>query len=207
MRKLSILVCLILATTSLAGTVYKKVNPDGSVEFTDKPAENTVEVEIRTPSTMPGHPSSLPVPSAGTQDQHYQLEILKPRADEILVDNDGKLTLLLSVSPVLRVSDGDQIKVSFADRIQLSGSKTVVLENIPRGTNTIEAVVIDRLGVVMSDTASVRFHVKRYTQLTPPKGDSTTPLNPPRPAAPTVSPTNPPKPPLPPVSPTRPPKP
>lgn len=189
--------------------MYKKVNPDGSVEFTDKPAANTEEVIIRTPTTVPGHNPGHSRPAERTSDQQYayQVQILKPANDEILVDSENGFTLLLSVSPVLKISEGDQFKVSVDGKIQLSGSKSVQLKNLPRGSHTIEVVVIDRLGVVMSDTASVSFHLKRYTQTAPDSDAPISPLNPPRPPAPKVSPTNPPKPPLPPVSPTRPPKP
>ena len=45
------LFCLIVAFSIHAETVYKKVNPDGSVEFTDTGSKDSEEIKIRKPKS------------------------------------------------------------------------------------------------------------------------------------------------------------
>ena len=50
-RVIIVIIALLLAFSVGAETVYKKVNPDGSVEFTDRDSKDSEEIKVHEPAT------------------------------------------------------------------------------------------------------------------------------------------------------------
>lgn len=168
-----------------ATTVYRSVDANGNVVFTDRPpraGEATETVEIRAPNSISRPEESAP-PAAGTEawewdmqagedaDQtpfsYVALAIVAPANDEGIRQNDGNVTVIASVEPGLR--EGDQIQVLLDGQyIAAAAGTSITLTEVERGTHTLEAQVVDESGAVLLTSQPVTFHLLRYVpQLAP----------------------------------------
>ena len=87
--------------------VYKRVNPDGSVEYSDQPIQGAEVMKVPKGSTftMPGTPTSAAAPADSSAEEasvsYDSLEITRPMNDETIRSNEGKLTALARSVPAL----------------------------------------------------------------------------------------------------------
>src|ERR1700722_12009463 len=110
-----LLVTLMSLTCSVAvaGTVYKWVDEDGVVHYSDQPHENAEKVELKAPQTYsapavrssPASPHSV----AKSAPAYQSCTISQPANDEVLL-NTTTVTAGASVLPALR--PGDQLVVT-----------------------------------------------------------------------------------------------
>lgn len=202
------MIALLLLTLPVAATdkVYKKVNPDGSVEYSDQPFEGSEEVPMQAAPTMkfeksPSINYQPPARRDQEADTRYEVAITSPANDESIRDNTGNLTLQGQVSPGPR--GGHRLRWIFDGTALSESGTTVQLSNVDRGTHTARLEVVDEAGEVVAASSNVTFHLLRHRTTTsaPSSNAQPTPLNPPKPVIPGPTPTNPPKPSIPSSSP------
>ena len=196
--KIRLLVIFLLTLSVNAETVYKTVDDEGNIIFTDKPVAGAEEIKIRKTQTV--SPAKLPsfgkdkMQEESTEFTYTSLSLVSPENDSTIHSNEGNLLVTVSLEPTLRKND--ELVLSMDGR-QLSTGKTTrfSIKNIDRGTHNIEVMVLDenKEQVIKSDT--VVFHMRRTSKLTPGSDSSSdiSPLNPPRPEQLDISPTNPPR--------------
>src|ERR1700751_2537627 len=109
------LMCL-AAPLVLAGTVYKWVDENGVVHYSDQPHPNAQKVSVQPAQTyrapaVPAAPGAPPVPPppAEAQPSHAGCAIAQPAPDETLQNIDS-LTVIVRTDPALR--PGDQISLT-----------------------------------------------------------------------------------------------
>lgn len=156
------LICVFISVSVTAETVYKKTNPDGSVEFTDQPSTDSEEVKIRKPTTYqaPRLPA-LTLPTKKLSPTfNYQLSINQPVNDSVIV---GKMDVLVSVSVQPPISSiGHQIRYQLAGQSIVSRNMSETFKNVDRGTHNLTVSIVDRNGEVVSPVVSSTFHMKRF---------------------------------------------
>ncbi|MCW8986550.1 MAG: DUF4124 domain-containing protein, partial [Gammaproteobacteria bacterium] len=115
------LICLLFAVSVTAETVYKKINPDGSVEFTDTGSQDSEEVKIRKPTTYaPPRLPNLDLPVKKLKPNfNYTISITSPAEDSVINDQTD-VTVTVSVSPTLLSGQGHQIRYELAGESKLS---------------------------------------------------------------------------------------
>lgn len=157
------LFCLFAVTAAVAETVYKKVNPDGSVEFTDTGSKDSEEVKIREPVTFkpPSLPKlDLPVKKLSPT-VSYSLTITKPAEDEVLI-NLPEVTVSVSLQPALLSGIGHKLRFELAGESKVTSSSSVSFSNVPRGAHSIIVSVVDSNGEVVGPIVSRNFHMKQF---------------------------------------------
>jgi len=179
MRYLLCTLLLILVPAVHAETVYRSVDENGNTVFSDKPSKGAETMEIpdaqtvKSPSAGKFHyqpPARKPPP------EYSSVAITSPDDDAAVRQNDGNITVQVAVRPDLQGQD--QLQLLMDGKIVGSGSNTSFsLQNLNRGTHTLQAVVIGSSGKTLASSATVTFHLLRHSILNkpPPKG----PLNPP----------------------------
>lgn len=194
--RFAILVLLtVLLPAANATEVYRSVDKNGNVVFSDKPSKGAEKIEIPDAQTVKA-PSAGPfkytAPPKNPGPRYSKVAITQPGNDEAVRQNNGDITIHIAVSPSLR--PGDVITLDMDGNEVASGTTTTVaLKNVDRGTHTLQASVVSQDGQTWASSDTVTFHLLRYSSIKP-KHPPNTPLNPPKPPAPPVSPTNPPKP-------------
>ncbi|MFK5915322.1 MAG: DUF4124 domain-containing protein [Woeseiaceae bacterium] len=163
LRLLIPFVCLFLSVSVTAETVYKKTNPDGSVEFTDQQSSDTEEIKIRKPSSFsPPRLPRLNLPSKKLSPKfNYSLSILQPANDAVIV-NQRSFNVSVSLSPALKIGYGHKLRFQLAGQSKVSANLSATFNNIDRGTHSLNVSVINSQGEAVSSIASATIHIKNF---------------------------------------------
>jgi hypothetical protein len=170
MRIACLLVCL-LATLAQA-EVYKSINEDGEVVYSDRPGENAERLR------MPALPTYTPQPVRSTsrisntertlQPEAYDsFEIASPADDSTIRNNIGSLEITTLISPALMVPLGHSIQFYIDGNAHgaASDATTLSLTNVDRGSHQLSASVLDANDRVLISTPPVTVHLKRASKL------------------------------------------
>jgi len=201
--KLLLFFSLIFVPLTYAETVYKTVDAEGNIVFSDVPSEGAEEIKIQKAQAInPPKARSFklsPAEEISKEFNYTKLTIASPENDESIHGGDGNVNIAVILEP--EINENDVLVLSMDGNEMLSGmAPQFLLENVDRGTHTISVVVKNEKDKVLKRSAKVTFHVRRIAQLAPEfrtDPEVVTPLNPPRTPRPDVSPTNPPKPAIP----------
>ena len=156
----------LLSATALAGngrtTVYRWVDAQGVVHYSDQPHPNAQKLEISGAQTFSALPAAPQTSSASTPEEtqpsgpaYDSCSITQP-TDQQMLTNVYQATALVQASPQLRPSD--QVRL-FVDGKQISGSGTSFTFPVDRGQHTVQAVIEDNTGQIVCETSSVTFFV------------------------------------------------
>jgi hypothetical protein len=167
MKHLALAFCLVLlCNTAQAQKVFRVVQPDGSIEFTDVPPANrpAEEIHLRPLNTAPAlaPAPSTPTHTAGTQENegYSEVRITNPGNDEGIRNNAGSVDVDLKLEPGLR--SGDKIHLLLDGQSVGGGSATAItLTDMERGAHTIQAEVKNSAGKVVARSNSVTFTLQR----------------------------------------------
>lgn len=151
----------------LAGAeIYKSVDSDGNVVFSDQPTPGAKKIleqftPTYVPAPLPQAATTTPAPVAASY--YTALRIRKPAAGETLRDATGALTIDLEVVPPLK-SQAGHILVVAVDGNNLAshdGTTQLTISNLAPGTHTLKAQIMDATGQVQFSSDSVTFHMQR----------------------------------------------
>ena len=149
--------------------VYKRVNPDGSVEYSDQPIQGAEVIKVPKGSTftMPEAPARTAAPAETAPEEeasvsYESLEITRPMNDEAIRSNEGKLTALARVTPELAANHRFRWKMD-GEIVQDVNSPELRLNNVDRGSHTLEAEIVDVDGKVIISSETITFHLMRYS--------------------------------------------
>jgi len=176
MRPALLLLVLCLPSWLAATEVYKSVQPDGSVIYSDQPMQDATPVTIEPPPALPAPPprpvkqTAPPEEAPAERPPNYQaIDILAPKEDSVVRDNSGNVGITVQVLPALQVQAGHRLAVVL-DGSQLQGRFTgnrLSLSNVDRGTHNVVVQVVDEQGNVLLRSAPRSFHMKRHSILNP----------------------------------------
>jgi uncharacterized protein DUF4124 len=155
MRLILISILVLYVSNLSAETVYKTVDEDGKVIFTDKPSEDSEEIKINDLETIknpnPGKFRPSEKQPEEPEDYYNSLVITSPKDGEAIRSNIGNVSISLSLSPSL---EGGHRIVILLDGKEVGTGTGVSLQNVDRGTHTITANVIDAEGKKIISTSS-----------------------------------------------------
>jgi hypothetical protein len=160
--RLAVLVLLGLGIASLtAAEVYKVVDENGRVTYTDAPAKGQTaeKLELKETNSVPRTRVTTrlsPAEEKQTIPTDYQVQITYPPNDYHVNPGQRDLSVQVAVDPPLHPNHSLQI----TDNGESVDGTT--LENIVvRGAHRLQAKVVDEQGRVVSESAPVRFYVHR----------------------------------------------
>lgn len=217
MHKLLLLAAFLFALTAsfaTAAAIYKSVDENGNVTFSDEPSPGAKKIEKKE---IPTVPSTAPEADFGDDEgeveeaatgRYESIAIVSPEHDTAIRENAGNLSVSVALEPALAATHE---VVLFMDGQEAARSKSPVFQfsNVDRGTHTLTAAVVDSDGNVLIRSDTISFTLLRRSTQHPnanipgtpnaPSPSGPTPTNPPKggPSAPTPSgptPTNPPRP-------------
>ncbi len=147
-----------------AETVYKTVDENGKIIFTDKPSEEAEQIKIKELDNSINNPNPGKYkPSTQKQeeeDKYKSLVVSSPENGAGIRSNNGNVSISVSLEPGL--NPGHKIVVSMDGKEVGSGS-SVSLQNVDRGTHSISARVVDSDGKTHISTSST-FSLLRASQ-------------------------------------------
>jgi len=157
------LMCL-AAPLLLGATVYKWVDENGVVHYSDQPHPNAEKVHVQAvqtyrAGTVPPSESAGGAAGAAPQDGYAGCAVSAPSDDESFTNLES-LTIAVRTDPALR--PGDRIYILLDGTLVNNGAATgnsYTLSPVERGTHTVQAVVKNSDGSLMCQSPGITFHV------------------------------------------------
>jgi len=161
---------LVLAMGHSNAQIYRTVDENGNIVFTDQPAT----LGARPMELSPLAAISDPVPVAPRPDPptpqaaetRYRLSIVSPQQDQTLWGTAGNVPVQVSTRPNLQ--SGHRVAIYLDGKLVdelVGGIKNI--GGVDRGTHQISAAVINASGDKVSNKPRVTFHVKQHSILLP----------------------------------------
>jgi len=170
------LVLLLFMLLPAHADIYRSVDSDGNVVFTDEHSPHAEKVElpastIYTPEiTSDDALADVPVEQADEQVlaepvviPDYKIRIISPGNDESVWVNDGNVMVNLLIEPALDAERGDKVIVRLDAETSIGpiASSSVQLTNIDRGTHSLVAIIVDQSGGTLTRSTPINFHLHR----------------------------------------------
>lgn len=162
-----------LPWVAAAAPVYRYVDADGVVHYTDKPpTPDARPIELKPVQTVGSRPApgeaAIPTapgnPPAAESAARIEVGITAPTADETLRGDDGRLPVSLILgSPI---PDGAGLLYLLDGRAQNAAptrALSFTMENVERGSHLIGARLVDRAGRELGAATPVIVHMKPPT--------------------------------------------
>jgi len=148
MRIFLLIIGISMAASVQAEAVYKSVDEDGNVIYTDAPTADAEKIQITNVQPIETAPveSTESSPVQEPQEKTYtKLEITSPEDGGDIFDNSGIINISLSVVPALRAREGDKL-VLHMDGQQIDESKRnqFNLNGIEPGRHSFVAIIINK---------------------------------------------------------------
>jgi hypothetical protein len=176
-RTLLFTLILLASSLALAATVYKWVDENGTVHYSDQPHPNAQKVQVQDVQTYPS--SQTPSQAAATAKAQQQgptpdarqsyrgCAIVNPQDGAALANPDS---LSVSVRTDPGVQPGDQVYI-LLDGAALNGGNptgsSFTISPVDRGTHTLQAVVRDSAGNLQCQTPGITVDVHQNSILNP----------------------------------------
>lgn len=172
--RLFIYTVLITFAAAASADVYRSVDEDGNIIYSDTPSEGAEKIDLREAQTVESQPGTesfqYEPPESDPPPRYKEVAITSPQNDESIRANSGNITIRMSVNPSLR--PGDSLVLTMDGKEIASGRSTSVsLENVDRGTHSLSARVVGRDGKSLVSSDPVKFHLMRHSIQHPKPGN------------------------------------
>ncbi|MGH8177997.1 MAG: DUF4124 domain-containing protein [Steroidobacter sp.] len=185
---LLLLTFLAIPVFAASQTVWKWVDDSGVTHYSDRPVPGATKMELsssnssdanaRTPSTS----SSASEPEQPSGPTYRNFEIWKPAEGESFTNTGGVVPVNVRVDPSLQ--PGHNLLLYLDGRLVEDfppGASSHELQNVPRGSHRVIAVINDPRGVRVQESSPVSFIVRQESVANPPVGPALRPPPKPRP--------------------------
>lgn len=164
-------IILLLSVLAFAGAdVYRWVDSDGVVHFSDTPRPGAERITIQVPQPQSSGAADQQGPDQGSADDdgtddfagYDSLTIQSPGQDETLWNIEGQLNVSAAVQPDLQPDHTLQV---YLDGQALPpadpGATSLTVSEVYRGQHSLRAVILDSAGAVLAESPSVSFYVRQ----------------------------------------------
>lgn len=159
---------LLFITLPTQAEIYRSVDEDGNVIYSDQELPNSELIPTPTDNAIPMPKPEAKPPAEDVVEKpasaYQSFSIASPANNAVIRDNAGNVTVSLSIMPELKA--GDYIRLYVDNKLvmpRLTSSGTQ-LSNLTRGTHSLKAELMSSSGQSFS-TTSVRFHLQRFSVL------------------------------------------
>lgn len=163
-----------VSLSSYADKVYRSVDAQGNVVFTDTPQPNAQEVTL--PPLQSYSSPEVDTPAPGPQKFknrlkqpviQYSLSIASPQNQATIWDNEGNVLVVVATNPPLN----GQLQVEvLVDGQKVPGSPqrtTFQVTGLDRGAHQIQAQLVDDNGAVIATSDTVTIYLQKTSTLAP----------------------------------------
>lgn len=169
-----LLLGLLLSTLvhGAGAAVYRWVDAEGNVVFSDTPQEGAELIELGEPTIVP-HEKIAPAPeeptSAALQELPYQeVTIASPSNDATLRDQQA-VDVSVATAPPLQTEFGHKVQLYFDGAAYGAPSESTqfILQNVDRGTHSLAVAVLGISGRELARSADSVFHLHKTSIIKP----------------------------------------
>jgi len=174
MRGLILTVFLFGGAVAGATEIYRWVDDDGVVHFSDRPVEGAERMKLKDAQTISPPPVRSRSRRAGNDgeeaaaaDRYSTLEIVRPGQEEVLWNIEGQLDVTMRLDP--RLQSGDRVSLFLDEEpVEMSPrSLQARLTDVGRGVHVLRAEVRDIGGTILIRSQPRTFVVQQTSVLNP----------------------------------------
>jgi len=163
----TILLLMLLASFPVSAvTMYRWIDEQGVVHYSDTPRPGAVEIEVDEaqgyqPEPLYKSDDSRAEPDTG-EAGYDSISITAPTQDQVLWNIGGVLNVVIDISPNLH--EGDSVSLFYDSQdIAAPGSRRLsyVLNDVYRGAHSLRVAVFNRDGDEVQSSAVTRFQVQQ----------------------------------------------
>ena len=170
MNKFTSLLLLISVNFAAQAGIYKWVDENGEVIYSDKPRVENMkehtppELQI-TPAIKPKPEPEQPEEKPAEITKYTVFNITSPANDETIRNNAGNFIVLLKLEPGLNVKEGHYINLQIdgKTRVAKTSKLNIELKYIDRGSHNITAEIRSADGKLLKTSNSVTIHLHRHS--------------------------------------------
>jgi hypothetical protein len=187
MRSILILAGLAVSLAAASQEIYRWVDKDGVVHFSDQPgapnAELITVLEPNVSDAQETEPASAAAASRSEPDEpdvppYDSLSIVSPTPDQVFFGADAVVSATAELGGTLR-PDHSVVFFLNGNRHEASGLSTE-FANLARGSYFLRASILDQAGRPVISSQQISFHV-RQPSINSPQSPQAPPRPPPRP--------------------------
>lgn len=169
-RRSWMVLCVLAAFAAQAATVYKWVDANGVIHYSDQPEPGAEKMYISGPSTIAAAataPTPPPPKKPAGPLNFIKLAVSSPTPEQSFFGGDV-VSVHLAVDPALSADQTITWHLNDKDLTDQSPDTTEFgLQGLDRGTYSISATITDQKTGEAQSTAPVTFYVKMPTLLSP----------------------------------------
>ncbi|MCP1673361.1 hypothetical protein J2T57_000453 [Natronocella acetinitrilica] len=164
------LLLLLLPALSLS-QVYRHVDEQGNVSFSDQPRPGAEEIQLDTlptyqPRTPPRRQQQSAQQAESASERYRTVAIASPGHDDVVRDNQGLVTVRVESEPSLH--DGHRYRLLLnGDAVAAGRQASFQLEGIHRGEYSLQVEIINRSDDVVARSESSTFYMLQASRLSP----------------------------------------
>ncbi len=163
--RIPLIIALTFLTMFAHAAVYKWVDKDGKVHYSDKPIENSQAVEFKS-NTQNQIKIQTPAPISSDTDENepmvsYKININSPSEEETIRDNEGNITIMATISPDLAPR---HVLVLLMDGVVVGAPQNTPifnLENVDRGEHSFVIKAVAQNGKQLASTSPRKVFLHR----------------------------------------------
>lgn len=165
------LITLLASSTFLSADIYRWVDDQGNVHFSDSPQDhkNAEKITIKPVTTMafpkPGTSEQPPATSDDKGAGYKKAIVLSPANDSAFYSNSGSVQISISSDPALEPTHSYTL-VFDNQSFPMGRSSSHQLENVERGTHTVRVDIYQGSQKIFEGQSS-SFTVHKHTQQKP----------------------------------------
>lgn len=163
------LLCLLCVSPVAGAGIYKSVDENGKVIYTDNPNGKKADpVKLPPLNTQPPPTATAaPIPEQNMAPERapkeYDIRISSPADQTQIPPGQRNLTVAANLAPGLHSTHKVQVYINGSPHGSPSESTSVTIDNIYRGTHQIVVEVLDRWGNTISRSEPVTVYVHRVS--------------------------------------------
>ncbi|OEY66580.1 DUF4124 domain-containing protein [Marinobacter sp. X15-166B] len=160
---------LALVSVSVHAEVYRSVDAQGNVTYSDEPTKNAKVVNVKpvTTITLP-KPETVsevlqsPPPRGDAPAAYKRVSFSAPNDQDAFHSGSGDVEFVVSSDPALRPGHKYEVQLD-GQPVGQSTTGSVTVRNVYRGTHRADVHIVDRQGLRVMSGDSISFTVHRPT--------------------------------------------
>ncbi|MEH6580515.1 MAG: DUF4124 domain-containing protein [Halioglobus sp.] len=159
---------LMLIPITLSAEIYKTVDKNGNVTYTDQPptAGKSTEKVTLSPTNSAAPPPEIYRPAQPSKETEaetmsYEIAIVEPATETTIPMGGGNFSVSASVSPSLAAGQTVQLLLDGEARGDPQLAPSWALTNVFRGAHDLTVSVLDADGKSLATSDSIRVYVMR----------------------------------------------
>lgn len=153
-----------LNSAALADQIFKVINSDGSVSYSDQPPTEGASEEVALPDIFIFPPVAVPSPASTSNNssaeaQAKEIRIHTPLDEAVLHGSDNRLSIRVSVTPTIAEDESLQLIHNGNPYGPEQSSAQWNLARLNPGTQKFSVQLVDTSGRVLSQSTTITVYV------------------------------------------------